>query len=105
MSHSRDDQWGGEQQCSQQATLAVCVLPLTLVHLASTVVTAAAHAEEEADYWHQDSKEQAQRCTHEEAYLVVDGLGSAGEEWNRELDETRKNICSKKGGTVSIEMQ
>lgn len=80
VSYSRDDQWGGEEQRSQQATPTVCVLPLPLVHLATAVVTAAAHAEEEANYGHQDGEQQAHRRTYKEAYLVVDGLGSAGDD-------------------------
>lgn len=76
MSHSRDDQRGGEEQSSQQAAPAVCILPLALVHLSTAVVTAAAHAEEEPDDGHQDGEQQADRRTHQEADLVVDGLGS-----------------------------
>ena len=78
VSYSRDDQRGGEEQRSQQATPTVCVLPLPLVHLPAAVITAAAQAEEESDYGHQDGEQQANRCTYKEAYLVVDGLGSAG---------------------------
>lgn len=87
VSYSRDDQWGGEEQSSQQAAPAVCILPLTLVHLTAAVVTAAAHAEEKADHRHQNGEQQAHRCTHKEAYLVVDGLGSAAEEWQERGDE------------------
>lgn len=64
VSYSRDDQRGGEEQRSQQATSAVCVLPLALVHLAAAVVTAAAHAEKEADYWQQDGEQQTHCRTY-----------------------------------------
>lgn len=77
-SHSRDDQRGGEEQRSQQAALAVGVLPLALVHLAAAVVTAAAHAEEEPHDRHEDGEQQAHGGAHDEAYLVVDGLGVGG---------------------------
>lgn len=77
-SHSRDDQRGGEEQRSQQASSAVGVLPLALVHLAAAVVAAAAQAEEEADDGHEDGEQQAHRRAHQEAYLVIDGLGVVG---------------------------
>lgn len=80
VSYSRDDQRGGEEQRSQQATPAVCVLPLALVHFAAAVVTAAAHAEEEAGNRHENGEQQAHRCTYQEADLIVDGLRSAAEE-------------------------
>lgn len=63
-SYSRDNQWGGEEQRPQQAAPTVCVLPLPLMHLATAVVTAAAHAEEEADDWHEDGEQQAHRRTY-----------------------------------------
>lgn len=75
--HSRDDQRGGEEQRPQQAPTAVGVLPLALVHLAAAVVAAAAEAEEEADDGHQGGEEQPHRRAHQEAHLVVDGLGSS----------------------------
>lgn len=78
VSHSRDDQRGGEEQSSQQAAPAVCVLPLALVHLSTAVVAAAAHAEEEPDDGHQNGEQQANRRTYQEADLVVDGLGVGG---------------------------
>lgn len=87
VSHSRDDQWGGEEQRSQQAAPTVCILPLALVHLSAAVVTAAAHAEEEPDHRQEDGEEEAHRRTHEEADLIVDGLGSEVQEWDGEGDE------------------
>lgn len=80
VSYSRDDQRGGEEQSSQQASPTVCVFPLALVHLAAAVIAAAAHAEEDADYRNQNGEHQAERRTDHEADLIVDGLGSAGEE-------------------------
>lgn len=77
-SHSRDDQRGGEEQRSQQASSAVGVFPLALVHLAAAVVAAAAQAEEEADDGHEDGEQQAHRRAHQESYLVIDGLGVVG---------------------------
>lgn len=61
VSHSRDDQRRRKEQSSQQASSAVRVLPLPLVHLAATVVAAAAHAEEEAGERHQDGEQQPHR--------------------------------------------
>lgn len=75
---SRDDERGGKEQCVEQAPLAVCVLPLALVHLATTVVAAAAQAEEEADQGQQDHEEQAEHGTHHETCLIVDGLERKG---------------------------
>lgn len=75
---SRDDERGGKEQCGEQAPLAVCVLPLALVHLATTVVAAAAQAEEEADQGQQDHEEQAEHGTHHETCLIVDGLERKG---------------------------
>lgn len=80
VSHSRDDQRGGEEQSSQQAAPTVCVLPLALVHLSTAVVAAAAHAEEEPDDGHQNGEQQANRRAYQEADLVVDGLGSVVEQ-------------------------
>lgn len=87
VSHSRDDQWGGEEQRSQQAAPAVRILPLALVHLPAAVVTAAAHAEEEPDHGQEDGEEEAHCRTHEEADLIVDGLGSEVQEWEGQWDE------------------
>lgn len=86
VSYSRDDQWGGEEQRSQQAAPTVCILPLALVHLSTAVVTAAAQAEEEPDHWHENGEEQAHRRTHEEADLIVDGL-----EWMVEVRTAKKD--------------
>lgn len=99
VSHSRDDQWGGEEQSSQQAAPAVCILPLALVHLSTAVVTAAAHAEEEPDDGHQNGKQQANRRTYQEADLVVDDLGRwwmSGKE-NRVKIKTEKCVGGKNG--------
>lgn len=97
-SHSRDDQRGGEEQRSQQASSAVGVLPLALVHLAAAVVAAAAQAEEEADDGHEDGEQQAHRRAHQEPYLVIDGLGVVGGGWG---DERRDEMNT--GGEVQIE--
>lgn len=59
------------------------------MHLAATVVAAATHAEEEPHNWHEDGEQQAHRCTYEEAYLIVDGLGSMGEKWKKKLGEMK----------------
>lgn len=72
--HSRDDEGGGEQERGKQSSLAVCVFPLSLVHLSSAVIAAAAHAEEQSDQRYEHKEENPHDSTHHKAQLIVNHL-------------------------------
>lgn len=71
---SHDEDGGGDQRGGVEPSLTVGVLPLSLVHLAATVLAAAAHAEAGADDGREDQEQDPHRGAYEEAHLVVDPL-------------------------------
>ena len=78
MQDSHDEDGGDDERGGEEASLAVGVLPLPLVHLPPAVVAAATHAEAGAHDGHQHQEQQAQGTAHQEARLVVHALG---EQW------------------------
>lgn len=54
--------------------MTVSVLPLSLMHLASTIIAAATHAETGADDGREDEDQDSDRGAYEEPHLVVDPL-------------------------------
>lgn len=61
-SHDEDgggDEWGGEE-----TSVAVCIFPLPLMHLASTVIAASTHAETRGYDGSQDHKHDANDRTY-----------------------------------------
>lgn len=71
---SHDEDGRGHQGSGVEPSLTVSVLPLSLVHLASAVLAAPAHAETHADDGREDHDQDSHRRAHEEPHLVVDPL-------------------------------
>lgn len=71
---SRDEDGGADERCCIETSLAVGVLPLSLVHLPSTVLTAPTHTEAHADDGCEDHKDDSDGGTDEKSSLVVDPL-------------------------------
>lgn len=71
---SHDEDGRGHQGSGVEPSLTVSVLPLSLVHLASAVLAAPAHAETHADDRREDHDQDSHRRAHEEPHLVVDPL-------------------------------
>lgn len=72
--HSHDEDGGGDQRGGVEPSLAVGVLPLPLMHLASTVLAAPTHAETGADDGREDQDQDSDCSADEEPHLVVDPL-------------------------------
>lgn len=71
---SHDEDGGGDERGGVETSLTVGVLPLPLVHLPSTVLTAATHTETCANDGSEDHEHNADGPTYEETSLVVDPL-------------------------------
>lgn len=63
-----------QQGCCKAASSAISIFLLPLVQLPSTVVTATAHAETQAQNRHEQYKHNSQSCTDDETNLIVDYL-------------------------------
>lgn len=75
----RNDDSHDEDGCSNQrggieTSVTVCVFPLSLMHLPSTVITASTHAEAHSYDGDKDHKHDAEGCTYEKSRLVLDPL-------------------------------
>lgn len=71
---SHDKDGGGDERGSVETSLTVNVLPLSLVHLPSTVFTAPTYAEAHANDGGKDHEYDTDGCTYKESCLVVDPL-------------------------------
>lgn len=75
---SHDEDGRGHEGGGVEPSLTVGVLPLSLVHLASAVLAAPAHAETRADDGREDHDQDSDRRAYEEPHLVVDPLRVGG---------------------------
>lgn len=71
---SHDEDGGGDERGGIETSLTVGVLPLSLVHLPSAVLTTSTHTETCAYDGGEDHKQDADGRTDEEASLIVNPL-------------------------------
>lgn len=72
--NSHDEDRCGDERGGVEPSLAVSVLPLSLMHLTSTVFAAPTHAETRADDGREDKDQDSDCSAYEEPHLVVDPL-------------------------------
>lgn len=68
--HSQDNDCGDERSPVESSSATVNGGRLLLVHLPTTVATAATACQEEANYGHQDDVEDPNGCAHQETHLI-----------------------------------
>ena len=72
--HSQDNDGGAEHTQVESSSEAVNGGRLLLVHLPTTVATAATAGQEETNYGHQDDVQDANGYTHQETHFIHQGL-------------------------------
>lgn len=74
--HSQDNDGGAECNKVESSSETVNGGCLLLVHLPTTVATAATARQEETNYGHQDNIQDANGYTHQETYFIHQGLNT-----------------------------